>query len=78
MLRPAAAQARAGRPVGTAEVREALRHVAEGETEHSIIWRANQRTFDIAVAALDGGLWDAPYEAWTSFAFDEVFLAGMA
>ena len=70
----AAARARGGRPVGTAAVHEALRHVAEGETEHSIVWRANARTFDIAVAALDGALWDAPYEPWTTFAFDEVFL----
>ena len=65
--------ARTGAPVGTAEAREALRHVAEGETEPSIIWRANTRTFDVAAAALDASLWDAPYQEWATFSFEEVF-----
>ena len=60
---------------GTAEARAALRAMAEGATEHSIVFRPNQLTFDIAVASMAGGaLWDAPYEKWVAFTFEEVFL----
>ena len=58
---------------GTAEARAALQAVAEGATEHSIVFRPNKLTFDLAVASL-AGLWDAPYEKWTTFSFEEVFL----
>lgn len=75
------AQRRARTPVGTEAVRAALRVVAEGETEHSIVVRPHARlgrtSFDLAVASggMAGTLWDAPYEEWTTFGFEEVFLA---
>ena len=57
-----------------------LQRVAQGTTEHSIILRADASpmVFELANAkgsALDGnGLWDAPYDAWVEFAFEEVFI----
>lgn len=74
------AQRRTRAPMGTEAVREALRHVDEGETEHSIVVRPDARrghtSFDLAVASpsLEGALWDAPYRVWATFAFEECFL----
>ncbi|HEX5053648.1 MAG TPA: hypothetical protein VFZ65_17850 [Planctomycetota bacterium] len=67
--------ARTGRKVGTAEMRELLQTVAHGTSEHSLITRPDARTFDVAVASMAPGPWDAPYREWTTFAFDELFAA---
>ena len=69
------AWSRIDRRIGTAEMRELLQTVAHGTTEYSIITRPNALEFDVAVASLEAELWDAPYRAWTKFAFDEVFPA---
>jgi hypothetical protein len=52
---------------------ELLRSVARGTTEYAIITRPNAREFDVALASLERVLGDAPYRAWTRFAFDEGF-----
>ena len=73
---------RSGQPVGTAEMKSLLQRVAQGTTEHSIILRpdASPMVFELANAtgsALDGnGLWDAPYDAWVEFGFEDVFVGG--
>lgn len=64
---------RTGRRVGTAEMRELLQTVAHGTTEHSVITRPDAREFDVAVASMQPGPWDAPYREWTTFRFDELF-----
>lgn len=68
--------ARAGRKIGTAEMRELLQTVAHGTTEHSIVTRPDRREFDVAVASMAPEPWDAPYRLWVTFAFEELF-AGM-
>jgi hypothetical protein len=67
------AWARGGTPIGTAEMRRLLQSVAQGATEHSVIFRANQMTLDVAVDDLATDLWDAPYRRWVTFRFEELF-----
>jgi hypothetical protein len=64
---------RIGRRIGTTEMRELLQTVAHGTTEYAVITRPNRVEFDIAVASLEAELWDAPYRAWTTYRFEEVF-----
>lgn len=64
---------RQGKPVGTAEMRRLLQTVAHGTTEHSVIFRPNEMTLDVAVDDLASDLWDAPYQPWVTFAFEELF-----
>lgn len=64
---------RQGKPLGTAEMRRLLQSVAHGTTEYSVIFRANEMTVDVAVDDLATDLWDAPYQEWVSFRFDELF-----
>jgi len=64
------------KPLGTEEMRRLLQTVAHGTTEHSVIFRANEMTLDVAVDDLATDLWDAPYQRWVTFSFDELF-AGM-
>lgn len=66
---------RIDRKIGTADMRELLQTVAHGTTEYAIITRPNAREFDVAVASLGAEPWDAPYRAWTTYAFDDVFAA---
>ncbi len=64
---------RTGKPIGTKEVIELLQTVAQGTTEHSIICRPNDMTFDVVVDDLKFNRWDAPYLKWTTFCFNELF-----
>jgi hypothetical protein len=67
------AWARRDRPLGTAEMRRLLQSVAHGTTEYSVVFRANEMTIDVAVDDLATDLWDAPYQEWVTFQFDELF-----
>ena len=64
------------KPLGTEDMRRLLQTVAHGTTEHSVIFRANDMTLDVAVDDLETDLWDAPYQAWVTFTFEELFGAG--
>mmetsp|Transcript_104534 Transcript_104534/g.283956 ORF Transcript_104534/g.283956 Transcript_104534/m.283956 type:complete len:134 (+) Transcript_104534:477-878(+) len=64
---------RAGRPVGTEEMKVLMQTVSEGLTEMSMIVRPNDLEFEVSVGNIDG-LWDAPYGPWSRFHFDEVFV----
>eukprot|EP00164_Ancoracysta_twista_P000715 GFYU01000941.1.p1 GENE.GFYU01000941.1~~GFYU01000941.1.p1 ORF type:complete len:179 (-),score=58.67 GFYU01000941.1:215-712(-) len=59
--------------VGTAEVKRLLQTVSHASTEHSIIWRPNQMTFDVAIADTKSDRWYAPYLGWETFKFNDVF-----
>jgi len=54
-------------------VQALLRDVSHGSTEHSVVFRPDMMTFDVAVAALDAPAWDAPDREWHSFTFDGMF-----
>ena len=64
---------RQGRPLGTQEMRQLLQNVAQGTTEYSVIFRANEMSLDVAVDDLATDLWDAPYQKWVTFHFEELF-----
>ncbi|MBK9385678.1 MAG: hypothetical protein IPN34_12785 [Planctomycetes bacterium] len=64
---------RARRAIGTREMKELLQLVAQGTTEHAIVVRPNQLELEVALASMAAEPWDAPYRAWTRFAFDELF-----
>ncbi len=67
------AWARMGIPVGTAEMRRLLQSVAHGTTEYAVVFRANEMSLDVAVDDLAADLWDAPYQRWVAFRFEELF-----
>ncbi|WP_442485164.1 hypothetical protein [Aeoliella sp. SH292] len=73
-----AAWQRTSRSVGTAEMRELLQTVAHGTTEYAIITRPNKLEFDVAVASMKSEPWDAPYQPWTTFHFEDVFAQPVA
>ncbi|MBL7073805.1 hypothetical protein ISS37_01015 [candidate division KSB1 bacterium] len=75
-INKAEAWARTNKPVGTKEVINLLQSVAHGTTEHSIIFRPNEMTFDVANDDLKFDKWDAPFLKWTTFHFDEIFGKG--
>ncbi len=64
---------RTDHPVGTAEVVDFVKSLAAGYTEHSIIFRPNEMTFDVSNDNLKFDHWDAPYLDWTTFRFEEIF-----
>jgi hypothetical protein len=64
---------RARKPLGTAEMQRLLQSVAHGTTEYSVIFRANDMSIDVAVDDLAADLWDAPYQSWVTYRFDELF-----
>jgi len=64
---------RQGKALGTKEMRRLLQSVAHGTTEYSVIFRPNEMTVDVAVDDLATDLWDAPYQEWVTFRFDELF-----
>jgi hypothetical protein len=65
--------ARAGKlNMNSGQMKELLRTVAHGTTEHSLIFRPNEMIFEIAVAS-PNGVWDAPYLSWYEFSFESVF-----
>lgn len=73
-----AAWHRTSRKLGTLEMRELLQTVAYGTTEYAIVTRPNKREFDVAVASMKAEPWDAPYQPWTTFHFDDVFAQPVA
>ncbi|ETO17652.1 hypothetical protein RFI_19668, partial [Reticulomyxa filosa] len=53
-----------------------LKAVAHGTTEHSVIVHVTSQDtieFWLAVAAVDGQQWDAPYRPFHKFLFDDIF-----
>jgi hypothetical protein len=69
-----AAMRRAGVRIGTEEMKQLLRTVTTGFTEHSVIAKCNTLELEVAYGNLDG-MWDAPDGAWHKFQFDECFIA---
>ena len=63
--------------VGSEEMKELLRVVAHGTSEHRIIFKLIQMPFGVAVAA-PNGVWDAPYTAWAEVSFERLYTKGMA
>ena len=59
--------------IGTKEMVRLLQTAAHGTTEHTIIFRANQMSLDIAVDDLAADMWDAPYQPFRTFGFEEFF-----
>lgn len=55
-------------------MKQLLRTVTAGFTEHSLVVKPNTLELEVAFGNLEG-LWDAPYSTWHCFAFDECFLA---
>jgi len=68
------AWSRQGKSLGLEEAIRLLEQVAQGTTEYSVIFLANERRIFIAVDDLKTDLWDAPYMKWTEFHFDELFV----
>ena len=64
---------RKGQKIGTPEMVRLLQTVSHGTTEHAIIFRPNQMTLDIAVDDLAADMWDAPYQKFETFRFEEFF-----
>ncbi len=60
-------------PLGTAEMRRLLQSVAHGTTEYSVIFRADEMSLDVAVDDLAADPWDAPFQTWVTFEFEELF-----
>jgi hypothetical protein len=54
-------------------MRRLLQSVAHGTTEYSVIFRANEMMVDVAVDDLATDLWDAPYQRWATFHFEDLF-----
>eukprot|EP00239_Pterosperma_sp_CCMP1384_P008903 CAMPEP_0197866158 /NCGR_PEP_ID=MMETSP1438-20131217/44063_1 /TAXON_ID=1461541 /ORGANISM="Pterosperma sp., Strain CCMP1384" /LENGTH=477 /DNA_ID=CAMNT_0043484705 /DNA_START=1151 /DNA_END=2581 /DNA_ORIENTATION=- len=52
-----------GLGVGSREMKELLQSVDHGTTEHSVIFKPNDMSFEVAVAS-PNGLWDAAYDHW--------------
>ena len=64
---------RQGKKIGTKEMVRLLQTAAHGTTEHTIIFRANQMSLDIAVDDLAADMWDAPYRPFRTFGFEDFF-----
>ena len=67
------AWARQGAARGTDEMRRLLQSVAHGTTEYAVVFRANDMSVDVAVDDLAADLWDAPYQRWVTYQFDDFF-----
>jgi len=67
------AWSRQGKSLGRDEAMRLLQQVANGTTEYSVIFLANERRILIAVDDLKTDMWDAPYMEWADFHFDELF-----
>jgi hypothetical protein len=67
------ALARAGVQIDESHMQRALASMAEAETEHSIIMLPNSMHILVAVASRAKPMWDAPYEEWKIFSFEELF-----
>ena len=52
-----------------------LAQAGHGSTEHSVSWAPDALRFGLAVAAPEstGGAWDAPYQPFVEYGFEEVF-----
>ena len=64
---------RQNKKVYLADVKQLLKMVSHGSTEYSTIFLANQHKIMVAVDDLKTDLWDAPYQPWIEFQFDELF-----
>jgi len=54
-------------------MQDILQRVCRGFTEHSVIWTPHDRKFYVANSQWKPTLWDAPYETWVPFVFDDLF-----
>eukprot|EP00192_Tetraselmis_astigmatica_P013101 CAMPEP_0117650134 /NCGR_PEP_ID=MMETSP0804-20121206/1376_1 /TAXON_ID=1074897 /ORGANISM="Tetraselmis astigmatica, Strain CCMP880" /LENGTH=327 /DNA_ID=CAMNT_0005455983 /DNA_START=202 /DNA_END=1185 /DNA_ORIENTATION=- len=68
----ATARSGGGAAVGVLRMRELLRTVAQGTTEHSVIVLLDRMSLLVAVADVNGA-WDAPFREWKEFSFHELF-----
>ncbi|NOY37498.1 MAG: DUF2141 domain-containing protein [Chlorobi bacterium] len=68
------ARARQRKPLGTEEAKALLQTVAHGTTEYSVIFLANEKRILVAVDDLKTDLWDAPYQKWVEYGFEELFI----
>ena len=59
------------------DVGDLLARAGHGATEHSVGWAPDALRFALAVAAPEstGGAWDAQYQPYLEFDFEEVFAA---
>ena len=64
---------REGKPLGAAEMVRLLQSVAHGTTEYAVIFRANEMSIDVAVDDLATDMWDAPFQKWVTYSFEELF-----
>jgi len=60
-------------PLGTSEMQRLLQSVAHGTTEYAVVFRANDMSIDVAVDDLAADLWDAPYQQWVTYEFEDLF-----
>ena len=72
-MRTLEAWSRQDKTLGLEEAIRLLEQVAQGSTEYSVIFLANEGRIFIAVDDLKADLWDAPYMKWAGFSFDELF-----
>ncbi|MBP7460608.1 MAG: hypothetical protein KBA26_04920 [Candidatus Delongbacteria bacterium] len=64
---------RTHRPVDTAEMIDFLQSVGHRYSEHSIIYRANERKVLVANDDLKFDYWDGPFMPWIEFQLDDFF-----
>jgi len=68
------ARQRLGMALDLGAVQSVLQRASHGTTEHSVGFAPDKMTFTYGVARPQvTGAWDAPYETWHSFAFDDMF-----
>jgi hypothetical protein len=65
---------RTSQPFSNLEMQQILQRPAHGDTEHSIVFLPQLHKIQIAVADYHDASWDAPYETWHEFDFDQLFL----
>jgi len=61
------------KPIGTAEMVRLLQLTSHATTEHAVVTRPGELSFDIALADMGRTGWHAPYLSWRTFAFADVF-----
>jgi hypothetical protein len=65
---------RVGLAADLSDAQSILQRASHGSTEHSVGFSPDTLTFSIGVARPEiTGAWDAPYESWHTFTFEEIF-----
>lgn len=66
---------RVGLELDLGSVQSVLQRASHGTTEHSVGFSPDKMTFTYGVARPQvTGAWDAPYETWHTFAFEDMFV----